>query len=166
MSSIYERELKAILTGDGKVIKRYNGLYNLTIENPFLVVRAAGSLGVDLVAIRGDIAFPIEVKSTQTEKIHFSSSCGANQKQAEAFRTLCNRANVMPIYAVRIKHFRNGVDPWRLFRLPSVRNPKGFASIISEVLPVIEKTKNRNFTLNWSEGLKLSDFMELCCHEE
>ena len=75
MSSSYERELRRVLSGDEKTInsitRSCDQLEKLQIlsvmDKPFLVVRAAGS-GMegsgDLVALRGDICFPIEVKST------------------------------------------------------------------------------------------------------
>ena len=79
---VYERELKALLTGDRKVVARMvktcnaweTAAYNLMLRNPFLVIRAAGSLGIDLVAIRWDFAFPIEVKSSSDPVMHFSKS--------------------------------------------------------------------------------------------
>jgi Holliday junction resolvase len=59
MGSVYERELKKLLTA-----------------NRFLVVRAAGSLGVDLVAINSNVAFPIEVKASRTTRLQFSACSG------------------------------------------------------------------------------------------
>ncbi|HII24006.1 MAG TPA: Holliday junction resolvase, partial [Candidatus Poseidoniaceae archaeon] len=47
----------------------------LVEKRPFLVVRAAGS-GIegsgDLLALRGDICFPIEVKSSKEAKLYLS----------------------------------------------------------------------------------------------
>ena len=47
----------------------------LVIKRPFLVVRAAGS-GMegsgDLLALRGDMSFPIEVKSSKESKLYLS----------------------------------------------------------------------------------------------
>jgi len=71
-ASTYERELKGILEADidtlKKVIKKCDAESSrkyLSIERkPFLVVRAAGSLGFDLLAVREQIALPIEVKSS------------------------------------------------------------------------------------------------------
>src|ERR671925_400 len=92
MSSLYERELKGLLAGEEDTLRRVTkALEPETSKNywkvaarPFLVVRAAGSLGVDLVALRGDVSFPIEVKSASKEVIHFADSGGRNQEQAEA----------------------------------------------------------------------------------
>ena len=83
MSSSYERELRRVLSGDEKTInaisRSCNPLEKLQLfsvtNKPFLVVRAAGS-GMegsgDLVALRGDICFPIEVKSTKSKKLYLS----------------------------------------------------------------------------------------------
>ena len=84
MSSVYERELKGILEGDEKTLSRITktcsalekGNYYLTQGKPFIVVRAAGSFGVDLVALRGDISFLVEIKSSNTDTLHFSSMDG------------------------------------------------------------------------------------------
>ena len=79
---IYERELKAILAGDEKVIDKMirtctdeerEGYLSIK-ELPFMVVRAAGSHGVDLIALRWDFSFPIEVKSSADHILHFSRS--------------------------------------------------------------------------------------------
>ena len=79
---VYERELKALLAGDSKAIakmvKTCNALekanYGTMLQDPFLVIRAAGSLGVDLVALRWDFSFPIEVKSSCDDVLHFSKN--------------------------------------------------------------------------------------------
>ena len=76
MGSQYERELRQVLAGIPKgveaVIRSCNEQekmkMRLIIQRPFLVVRAAGS-GMegsgDLLALRGDLCFPIEVKSSK-----------------------------------------------------------------------------------------------------
>ncbi|RLF38553.1 MAG: hypothetical protein DRN21_04950 [Thermoplasmata archaeon] len=67
----YERELREILAGNRDVIERITrsctaeerANYLKIIENPFITVRAAGSLGIaDLVAMRGDISFIVEIR--------------------------------------------------------------------------------------------------------
>ena len=67
------------------------------IERPFLVVRAAGS-GMegsgDLVALRGDCCFPIEVKSTRPEKLYFS---GRTKDQLNAMIREGERSGLMPL---------------------------------------------------------------------
>ena len=57
---IYERELKFLLSGDSKIINKMvktcdeteESGYRRMEDQPFVVIRAAGSLGVDLVASR------------------------------------------------------------------------------------------------------------------
>jgi len=89
VSHVYEREFKGILSGDLKWIEGVSR--NLPVEvmrgylkireKPFIVLRAAGSLGVDLVAIRGDVSFPIEVKSSVNDVIHFSAASGGGRSR-------------------------------------------------------------------------------------
>ena len=79
MTSKYERELRHVLAGIPAgveaVIKSCSieekERMRLVINRPFLVVRAAGS-GIegsgDLLALRGDISFPIEVKTTKERR--------------------------------------------------------------------------------------------------
>ena len=85
MTSQYERELRHVLAGIPAgveaVIKSCSveekERMRLVLNRPFLVVRAAGS-GIegsgDLLALRGDISFPIEVKTTKGKKIYLSGS--------------------------------------------------------------------------------------------
>ena len=92
MSSQYERELRQVLAGVPKgvesVIRSCTPLekqkMGLVLQRPFLVVRAAGS-GMegtgDLLALRGDLCFPIEVKSTRATKLYLS---GRTKLQYEA----------------------------------------------------------------------------------
>ena len=77
---IYERELKHLLSGDQAVIDKVTKTcteeeaagYRSLLSHPFMVVRAAGSHGVDLIALRWDFSFPIEVKSSADFVLHFS----------------------------------------------------------------------------------------------
>ncbi|MCK4902947.1 MAG: Holliday junction resolvase, partial [Thermoplasmatales archaeon] len=63
-ASQYERELKGILEGEAKILSKITKTcstlekvnYSKISDKPFAVIRAAGSLGVDLVATRGDIS--------------------------------------------------------------------------------------------------------------
>ena len=83
MASQYERELRQVLAGVPKGIEAVirsctdeeKDKMRLTLTRPFLVVRAAGS-GMegsgDLLALRGDICFPIEVKTTKASKLYLS----------------------------------------------------------------------------------------------
>lgn len=88
---VYERELKYLLSGDEKTINKMvktcsdgeRRAYMSVMEEPFVVVRAAGSLGMDLVALRWDFSFPIEVKSTATG---YSISAGTPDSQSRPRR--------------------------------------------------------------------------------
>ncbi len=167
--SIYERELKGILSGDEKVISKFKGLseeeragYRSSIRRPFMVIRAAGSLGVDLIAIRDDFSFPIEVKSSSTKTVRFTQSSSRAQLQAEFFAEECSRAGIVGIYAFRLKGFRG--DPWRIFALPA-EGLTGRSRLIYDMLPKIPITRSGNFILKWDEGTPLSKFLSYLNYE-
>lgn len=160
----YERELKYLLSGDKGIVakmvktcseKECQG-YNSTMENPFLVIRAAGSLGVDLVALRWDFSFPIEVKSSNEDVLHFSKSPRLGE-QAEKMRDECALSHLIPIYAFRLKGVRG--DPWRVFTIPSEAKLKGHTALLRRRVPELETTGNGNFVMRWNDGMKLSDFL-------
>lgn len=161
---IYERELKYLLTGDQKTIAKMvktcnpneNQAYSLMLSDPFMVVRAAGSLGVDLVALRWDFSFPIEVKSSGEEVMHFSKNPRLGE-QAEKMRCECATCHVIPIYAYRLKSIRG--DPWRIFTIPSDTKLKGRNALLRRRIPEFEVTSNGNYIMRWSEGMKLSEFI-------
>ena len=83
MGSAYERELRAVLAGELKGVRAITRSCTeveraramRVIQRPFLVVRApgSGSEGTgDLLVLRGDMCFPIEVKSSKSDKIYLS----------------------------------------------------------------------------------------------
>ena len=123
MASSYERELRAVLAGtvDGvKAVTRSCSEFEKecmmqVIQQPFLVVRAAGS-GMegsgDLLALRGDICFPIEVKTNKSKKIYLS---GRTREQYDAMLEQGERCQLMPLYAHRLKGIRG--DSWRIFQM-------------------------------------------------
>ena len=97
----------------------------LVLRRPFLVVRAAGS-GIeerDLLALRGDLSFPIEVKTTKSKKIYLS---GRTLDQYEALVYEGERCGLMPLYAHRLKGTRG--DSWRIFALKPRPLKDAFAS--------------------------------------
>lgn len=161
---IYERELKYLLTGDQKTISKMvktcnaneNQAYSTMLSDPFMVVRAAGSLGVDLVALRWDFSFPIEVKSSGEEVMHFSKNPRLGE-QAEKMRCECATCHVIPIYAYRLKSIRG--DPWRIFTIPSDTKLKGRNALLRRRIPEFEVTSNGNYIMRWNEGMKLSEFI-------
>ena len=123
MASQYERELRAVLIGSADGVRAVTRSCNATekakamqvIRRPFLVVRAAGSGAAgagDSLAVRGDIAFPIEVKTTKEKKIYLS---GRTLKQYEDLLNEGERCGLMPIYAMRLKGVRG--DSWRILKI-------------------------------------------------
>ena len=160
----YERELKALLAGDekavAKMVKTCNSMetaaYNSMLREPFLVIRAAGSLGVDLVALRWDFSFPIEVKSSSDPVMHFSRSQRLIE-QADTMLGECNRCHLVPIYAFRLKSLRG--DPWRVFTIPCYHEYKGKHSILYRRLPKLYVSSSGNYIMRWEDGMKLSDFL-------
>lgn len=164
MGEVYERELKNILSGDEQALLKMtrtgdedekNGYLGLR-DNPFLVIRAAGSLGVDLVALRWDFSFPIEVKSSRTDVLRFSSNPHLAE-QAERMSVDCSRSCLIPMYAFRLKS-RKG-DPWRIFSLPLEKDLEGRIGILQKKIPCIELNKNGNYIMRWEDGMKLSKFL-------
>jgi len=159
---IYERELKALLSGDEKAIKKMIKTcnegecrsYSLMLQDPFLVIRAAGSLGVDLVALRWDFSFPIEVKSSAEEIMHFSRNPRLSE-QAEKMKEQCGRSNLLPVYAYRLKSMRG--DPWRVFTIPTEQELKGRNELLRRLIPKMEVTCNGNYIMRWNDGIKLCD---------
>jgi Holliday junction resolvase len=166
MKGDYERELKSILQGNKDTLlnitksctlKEKERYFKIT-ETPFTVVRAAGSFGIDLVAVRGDISLLIEIKSSNRDTIHFSSQNGKLQKQAETMRKECEKSKTLPIYAFRLKNCRG--DAWRIFTLDDIKCLEGRAKVIHRRLPKIKKTNSGNLLMKWNAGMSLSDFIE------
>jgi Holliday junction resolvase len=168
MSNVYERELKGILEGDdktlSKVTKTCSALeksnYYLTKEKPFIVVRAAGSFGVDLVALRGDISFLMEIKSSNTDTLHFSSVGGKLQRQADKMRDECEKTLTLPMYGFRLKG--HGGDTWRFFTM-DIKHLEGRARVLHNRLPKLAISKTGNYIMRWEDGMSLSDFLAYLC---
>ena len=169
MASVYERELKGILSAEDDALRKAtralppdqaHALLKAR-EKPFLVVRGAGSLGVDLVALRGDVSFPIEVKSATSDVIRFSDGSKRNHEQAEQMARECSRASVIPLYAFRRKGMR-GQDPWRILTLPTEGLPPRVA-VLYERIPKVDKTASGNFVLRWDAGISLHRFVDYLC---
>ena len=162
--SQYERELKGILEGDEHVLQKNikscstveKENYLKIHEKPFAVIRAAGSLGIDLVAVRGDISFLIEIKSSNTDTLHFSTMAGKLQQQAESMKTNCEKTKTLPLYAFRLKNHRG--DSWRIFTL-DVTTLEGRLGIVHRRLPILERSKNNNYIMRWHNGMLLSEFI-------
>ena len=92
MGTEYERELKKLLEGNLQAIVKMKKTcsagealgYGVCENYPFMVIRGAGSFGVDLVALRGELSFPIEVKSSIHEKVYLSQPRLKEQLQVAA----------------------------------------------------------------------------------
>lgn len=161
---IYERELKYLLAGDPKIIAKMvktcdgeeSNAYNSMLKEPFLVIRAAGSLGVDLVALRWDFSFPVEVKSSAEDTLHFSRNARLSE-QADRMKETCELSHVVPIYAFRLKSVRG--DPWRIFTIPSDQELKGRMGLLYRRIPKLDVTSSGNYVMRWSEGVKLSSLI-------
>ena len=125
-------------------------------EKPFMVVRGAGSLGVDLVAISAGLSLPIEVKSSTSDVLRFSR----NEKlaiQAQEMIDDCRRVGLMPIYAFRYKRQRG--DAWRIFTL-DVGPLNGRLKPVYQRLPKIMPSKEGNLIMRWNDGMPLSRFID------
>ncbi len=164
MGKIFERELKGILSANDDVLARVTKScdalervgYLKIREKPFMVVRGAGSLGVDLVAISSGLSFPIEVKSSTSDVLRFSR----NEKlviQANEMMEDCRRVGLMPIYAFRYKRQRG--DAWRMFTL-DVGPLNGRLKPVYERLPRITPSKEGNLIMRWKDGMPLSRFID------
>jgi len=167
-SSQYEREFKSILEGEDKTLSKMTktcsalekNSYFKICDKPFIVVRAAGSFGVDLVAVRGDISFLVEIKTSIENTLHFSSVGGKLQKQAELMRDMCEKTKTLPVYAFRLKGYRG--DSWRIFTM-DVNGLEGRASVLNRRLPKLSSSKSGNYIMKWEEGTSLSDFISYLC---
>ncbi len=171
MTGAYERELREVLSGTEKgvnaVTRSCTGeekeRMSCVKRRPFLVVRAAGS-GMegsgDLVALRGDCCFPIEVKSTRAEKLYFS---GRTKDQLLAMIREGERSGLMPLYAHRRKGVRG--DSWRIFRVETV-GLKGTLARIAAMIPALPLTRNGSPFIDWEQGMPLNRFIAILCSSE
>ena len=162
----FERELKHILSGKKDVIEKSTksctgeekDKYLKICSFPFIVARAAASKGfADLVALRGDFSFVVEIKSSSSEDIYFTRDKGYNQKQAEDLKKECEKTGVLPIYAYRLKRIKG--DSWRIYSLP-LQGLSGIPKLIHSRLPLLQETKKGNYLMAWDSGMKLSDFLD------
>ena len=120
-----------------------------------MVVRAGGSLGIDLIAIRGEISFPIEVKSSKKDVLYFSDEERLTE-QAEWMRDECTNSKVLPLYAYRLKGTRG--DKWRIFTM-EVEGLSKKQKVLKRKLPKLEKTTHGNYKLSWENGMPLNELL-------
>ena len=168
MASSYERELRAVLAGspDGvravtrscTELERAKAMQ--VVQRPFLVVRAAGS-GMDgsgdLLALRGDICFPIEVKTRADKKVYFS---GQTETQLQAMKEIGEKCELMPLYAHRLKGVRG--DSWRIFRVET-STLSGRLATLARRIPTLPLTRTGKPHLDWDQGLPLHQFLGIVC---
>ena len=166
VTGAYERELKGILAGDIEVINKavktcsddVKEATNKILDYPFMVTRAAGSFGTDIVALRGDISFPIEVKASKTGVLRFSESSGRATQQANDMLEECNRSGLIPVYAFRKKRVLKD-DSWMIFTLPGA-SLQGVMGLLYERLPKIRMTKGDHYVMEWEKGMPLHRFID------
>ena len=171
MSGPYERELRSVLAGEKKGVIAITRSCNeveraramQVCERPFLVVRApgSGSEGTgDLLVLRGDVCFPIEVKSSKVSKIYLS---GRTMTQYEAFQKTGERCGLLPLYAFRLKGVRG--DSWRVFSVP-VEGLRGKMRLIANRVPELPLTRNGAPHLDWEKGMPLNGFIAMICRSD
>lgn len=166
--SQYEREFRSILEADEPLLERVTKScsvmekenYFRVVDRPFAVIRAAGSLGVDLVAVRGDISFLVEIKTSSANTLHFSTMAGKLQQQAESMKALCEKTATLPLYAYRLKRHRG--DSWRIFTVDHA-TLQGRLRILHQRLPLLDRSAKGNYIMRWDDGMQLSDFLDYLC---
>jgi hypothetical protein len=164
--SAYERELKGLLQGEAELVEPYarrlpptdREVVRAAARSPFLVVRAAGSFGFDLVAMRSEFAFPLEVKASGEETIRFSAASGRAAAQLEDHRKAVDRVGLLVVYAYRHLGQRTG-DPWRLYATGTPRG-RGLSALLRKSLPEVDVTREGNAILRWESGMPLVRFLE------
>ncbi|MFQ3343545.1 MAG: Holliday junction resolvase [Candidatus Poseidoniales archaeon] len=164
----YERELRSVLAGELKGVRAVTRSCTeleraqtmQVMKRPFLVVRApgSGSEGTgDLLVLRGDMCFPIEVKSSKENKLYLS---GRTVHQYNALKEVGERCNLMPLYAYRLKRVRG--DSWRIMRVEG-GNLTGKLRKLSRKIPTLPLTRNGTPYLGWDKGMPLNRFIALVC---
>jgi len=171
VGGVYERELRAVLAGELKGVRAITKSCSeieraramQVIQRPFLVVRApgSGSEGTgDLLVLRGDMCFPIEVKSSKFPRQYLS---GRTMAQYEALRSTGERCGLLPLYAYRLKSVRG--DSWRIMRV-EVESLTGKLRHLSRSIPKLPLTRNGTPHLDWEKGMPLHRFLALVCRSD
>jgi Holliday junction resolvase len=164
--SAYERELLHVLAGSSDGVDAVTRSCSpeervrmrSIIEAPFLVVRApgSGSEGTgDLLVLRGDAAFPIEVKCSKESRLYLS---GRTLDQLDALVATGERTGLMPLYAYRLKGTRG--DSWRIFRVETSHVSGHMERLVAHV-PLLPLTSRGRPHLDWDQGLPLNRFVHL-----
>ncbi len=159
----YERELKGILSAEKETLEKVTKTcsedeieqYHSVTDIPFMVVRAAGSLGIDLIAIRGELSFPIEVKSSKEDVLYFSDKERLTE-QVEWIEEECSNSGVLPLYAFRLKGQRG--DKWSIFTM-DISNLSKKHRVVQRKIPTLEETTHGNYKISWEKGMPLNRFV-------
>ncbi len=168
VTGMYERELRGVLSGDEDMLASLTKTcteaeksdYYSIRDIPFMVVRAGGSLGIDLIAIRGEVSFPIEVKSSKKSVIYFSDEERLTE-QAESMIDMCSMSGVIPLYAFRLKGERG--DKWRIFTL-DIKGLNKKQKLLNNRLPHLQTTTHGNYKMDWNQGMPLHRFIAYLKH--
>ena len=171
MGTNYERELRAVLAGEIKGLRAVTRSCSeverakamRVVKRPFLVVRApgSGSEGTgDLLALRGDICFPIEVKTSKSERIYLS---GRTIDQYNSLKSTGEKCGLLPLYAFRLKGVRG--DSWRIMKV-EVEGLTGKLRHLSRSIPALPLTSRGTPHLDWNAGMPVHRFLSLICGSE
>ena len=171
VGSQYERELRSVLAGEINGVRAVTrscseaerSLAMRVTNRPFLVVRApgSGSEGTgDLLALRGDICFPIEVKSSKKPRLYLS---GRTYDQLKSLKDMGERCGLLPLYAYRLKGVRG--DSWRIMKV-EVSGLSGKLRHLSRSIPSLPLTRNGKEFLDWEQGMPLHKFLSLICKSD
>jgi len=171
IGSQYERELRSVLAGEINGVRAVTRscseaertLAMRVTNRPFLVVRApgSGSEGTgDLLALRGDICFPIEVKSSKKPRLYLS---GRTYDQLKSLKDMGERCGLLPLYAYRLKGVRG--DSWRIMKV-EVSGLSGKLRHLSRSIPSLPLTRNGKEFLDWEQGMPLHKFLSLICKSD
>ena len=171
IGSQYERELRSVLAGEINGVRAVTrscseaerSLAMRVTNRPFLVVRApgSGSEGTgDLLALRGDICFPIEVKSSKKPRLYLS---GRTYDQLKSLKDMGERCGLLPLYAYRLKGVRG--DSWRIMKV-EVSGLSGKLRHLSRSIPSLPLTRNGKEFLDWGRGMPLHKFLSLVCKSD
>ena len=171
MGTSYERELRSVLAGEIKGIRAVTRSCSeverakamRVVRRPFLVVRApgSGSEGTgDLLALRGDVCFPIEVKTSKKKRIYLS---GRTMDQYKSLKSTGEKCGLLPLYAFRLKGVRG--DSWRIMKV-EVEGLTGKLRHLSRSIPALPLSNRGTPHLDWDAGMPVHKFLSLICGSE
>ena len=171
MGTSYERELRSVLAGEIKGIRAVSRSCSeverakamRVVRRPVLVVRApgSGSEGTgDLLALRGDVCFPIEVKTSKSKRIYLS---GRTMDQYKSLNSTGEKCGLLPLYAFRLKGVRG--DSWRIMKV-EVEGLTGKLRHLSRSIPALPLSSRGTPHLDWDAGMPVHKFLSLICGSE